>query len=132
MNILITGGLGHIGTHLLNSINKIKRLNKVYIIDNNSNNRINSIFNFKDKNLNLIIDDLCDEKCFKKIKHKIDIIIHLASITDAESSINNKKKFFNNNFKSFINILNFSKKNKCKLIHISSTIVYILSIFVFI
>ena len=47
MNILITGGFGHIGTHLLNSINKIKKLNKVYIIDNNSNNRINSIFNYQ-------------------------------------------------------------------------------------
>ena len=124
MNILITGGLGHIGSHLLNSINKKKKLNKIYIIDNNSNNRINSIFYYKHKQLNLIIDDLSDEKCFKQIKHKIDIIIHLASITDAESSVKNKEKVFNNNFKSFLNIIKFSKKNKCKLIHISSTSVY--------
>ncbi len=112
MNILITGGFGHIGTHLLNSINKIKKLNKVYIIDNNSNNRINSIFNFKLKNLNLIIDDLTDEKCLKKIKHKIDIVIHLASITDAESSVKNKKKVFDNNFRCFLNVVNFCKKKK--------------------
>ena len=105
MNILITGGLGHIGTHLLKSINKIRNLNKVYIIDNNSNNRINSIFNYKLKNLNLILDDLSDKTCFKKIKHKIDVIIHLASITDAESSVKNKKKVFNNNYKSFLNIV---------------------------
>jgi len=124
MNILITGGLGHIGTHLLKSINKIRNLNKVYIIDNNSNNRINSIFNYKLKNLNLILDDLSDKTCFKKIKHKIDVIIHLASITDAESSVKNKKKVFNNNYKSFLNIVQFSRDNKCKLIHISSTSVY--------
>lgn len=124
MNILITGGLGHIGTHLLKSINKIRNLNKVYIIDNNSNNRINSIFNYKFKNLNLILDDLSDKTCFKKIKHKIDVIIHLASITDAESSVKNKKKVFNNNYKSFLNIVQFSRDNKCKLIHISSTSVY--------
>jgi UDP-glucose 4-epimerase len=124
MNILITGGLGHIGTHLLKSINKIRNLNKVYIIDNNSNNRINSIFNYKLKNLNLILDDLSDKTCFKKIKHKIDVIIHLASITDAESSVKNKKKVFNNNYKSFLNIVQFSRVNKCKLIHISSTSVY--------
>jgi len=124
MNILITGGLGHIGTHLLNSINKIKKLNKVYIIDNNSNNRINSIFNYKLRNLNLIIDDLSDDKCFKKIKHKISIVIHLASITDAASSVKNKKKVYDNNFGCFVNIVNFCKKNKCKLIHISSTSVY--------
>ena len=124
MNILITGGLGHIGTHFLNSINKIKKINKVYIIDNNSNNRINSIFNYKLKKLNLILGDLTDKKCFKRIKHKIDIVIHLASITDAESSIKNKKKVFENNYKSFLNIVQFSKINKCKLIHISSTSIY--------
>ena len=38
MNILITGGLGHIGSHFIDSIKKIKKINKVYIIDNNSNN----------------------------------------------------------------------------------------------
>ncbi len=124
MNILITGGLGHIGTHFLNSINKIKKINKVYIIDNNSNNRINSIFNYKLKKLNLILGNLTDKKCFKRIKHKIDIVIHLASITDAESSIKNKKKVFENNYKSFLNIVQFSKINKCKLIHISSTSIY--------
>ena len=124
MNILITGGLGHIGTHLLRFINKINRLNKVYIIDNNSSNRINSIFNFKKKNLNLIIDDLCNKNCFKKIKGKIDIVIHLASITDAESSVKNKIKVRNNNLKCFLNVINFSKKNKCRFIHISSTSVY--------
>jgi len=124
MNILITGGLGHIGAHLLSFINKINKLNKVYIIDNNSNNRINSIFNYKKKNLNLIIDDLCNKNCLKKIKHKIDIVVHLASITDAESSVKNKIKVRNNNLKCFFNIVNFSKKNKCKFIHISSTSVY--------
>ena len=70
MNILITGGLGHIGTHFLNSINKIKKINKVYIIDNNSNNRINSIFNYKLKKLNLILGDLTDKNVSKELSIK--------------------------------------------------------------
>jgi UDP-glucose 4-epimerase len=41
MNILITGGLGHIGSHLIANLGKIKKLNQVYVIDNNSNNKIN-------------------------------------------------------------------------------------------
>ena len=49
-----------------------------------------------------------------KIKHEIDIVIHLASITDAESSVKNKKKVFDNNFRSFVNIVNFCKKKKIK------------------
>jgi nucleoside-diphosphate-sugar epimerase len=124
MNILITGGLGHIGSYLIASLQKIKKINKVYIIDNNSNNRINSIFNLRSKNIKLIIDDLCDQKCFKEIKHKIHIIVHLASMTDAETSRQKKRIFFNNNLNCFKNIIKFSKKNNSKLIHISSTSVY--------
>ena len=45
MNILITGGLGHIGSHLIANLEKIKKLNQVYIIDNNSNNNNNSVNN---------------------------------------------------------------------------------------
>ena len=124
MNILITGGLGHIGSYLITNLKKIKNISQVYIIDNNSNNKINSIFNLKGKKLNLIIDDLCNKNCFTKIKHKIDIIIHLASMTDAESSVKKKKLFYDNNLNSFKNIIKFSKKQNSKLIHISSTSVY--------
>ena len=124
MNILITGGLGHIGSHFIDSINKIKKINQVYIIDNNSNNRINSLFKFKKKKIRLIFEDLCDVSCFKTINHKIDIVLHLASITNAEASIKDKKKVYKNNFNAFKNIVNFACKNNSKFIHISSTSVY--------
>jgi UDP-glucose 4-epimerase len=124
MNILITGGLGHIGSHFIDSINKIKKINQVYVIDNNSNNRINSLFKFKKKKIKLIFKDLCDVNCFKTINHKIDIILHLASITNAEASVKEKKRVYKNNFGAFKNIVNFSIKNKSKFIHISSTSVY--------
>ena len=124
MNILITGGLGHIGSHFIDSINKIKKINQIYVIDNNSNNRINSFFKFKKKKIKLILRDLCDVSCFKTINHKIDIVLHLASITNAEASVKDKNRVYNNNFKSFKNIVKFAKKNNSKFIHISSTSVY--------
>ena len=124
MNILITGGLGHIGSYVIDSINKIKKINQVYIIDNNSNNRINSFFRFKKKKIKLILQDLCNDDCFGKINHKIDIILHLASITNAEDSVKFRSKVFNNNLKSFKNIIKFAKLNNSKFIHISSTSIY--------
>ena len=45
MKILITGGLGHIGSYLLENIDKIKFIKKIYIIDNLSTNRYSSLFN---------------------------------------------------------------------------------------
>ena len=45
MKILITGGLGHIGSYLLENIDKIKFIKKIYVIDNFSTNRYCSLFN---------------------------------------------------------------------------------------
>ena len=49
MKILITGGLGHIGSYLLENIYKIKNLKKVYVIDNLSTNRYFTLFNLPRK-----------------------------------------------------------------------------------
>ena len=45
MKILITGGLGHIGSYLMENINKIRFVKRVYVIDNLSTNRFCSLFN---------------------------------------------------------------------------------------
>jgi UDP-glucose 4-epimerase len=123
MNIIITGGLGHIGSYFIDNISRIKSLKKIVILDNNSNNRINNLF-FNKRKVHLIICDLTDEKFIKKINFNTDIILHLASITDAEASVKNKKKVIFNNLTSFKNIIKLAKIKKSKLIHISSTSVY--------
>ena len=49
MNILITGALGHIGSKLLEKLNRINKIKKVYIIDDESSGSINTLFNLKHK-----------------------------------------------------------------------------------
>ena len=61
---------------------------------------------------------------FKKIKKKIDIIIHLAALTDATKSLKNKKKYLQNNLGITKKILQLCKLKKSKLIYISSTSIY--------
>ena len=50
MKILITGGLGHIGSYIIENISKIKLVKKVYLIDNFSTNRYCSLFNLPKTN----------------------------------------------------------------------------------
>ena len=123
MKILITGALGHIGSYLINELVKIKNIKKIYLIDNISNQRFPVIFRLKNKKVHFIYGDLTSEKIINKIP-KTNIVIHLASITDAEGSFNIKQKIFKNNIGSFKNILKYCLKYKSKLIHISSTSVY--------
>mgnify|MGYP006099696709 FL=1 len=124
MNLLITGGCGHIGSYIINNIKKIKKIKKTIIIDNLKTTQINSLFNSKKKNnLKFYIRDLTKEDSLKDIK-KIDYVIHLASMTNAAGSFSKKKEMYRNNLTCMKNIINFCIKKKAKLIHISSTSVY--------
>ncbi len=125
MKILITGGLGHIGSYILQNINKIKILKQIYIIDNLSTQRYSSLFNIKNRNKKIyfIEKDLSVKNALKKFK-KVDVVLNLASMTDAAGSLKIKKKIYKNNLSIFDNVLDYCNKNSANLIHISSTSVY--------
>ena len=124
MNLLITGGCGHIGSYIIDNIKMIKKIKKTIIIDNLKTTQINSLFNSKKKNnLKFYIRDLTKQDSLKDIK-KIDYVIHLASMTNAAGSFSKKKEMYKNNLTCMKNIINFCIKKKAKLIHISSTSVY--------
>ena len=124
MNLLITGCCGHIGSYLVSNIDRIKKIKKVFLIDNLVSTPLNSLFfNKIKKNSKFFKIDLSKKNSLKKIK-KIDFVIHLASMTNAEKSFDNKNKMYQNNIACMKNIIDFCHKNKSKLIHISSTSVY--------
>ena len=124
MNLLITGCCGHIGSFLVKNIHKIKNIKKTIIIDNLKSTQINSLFRSKkENNLKFYHLDVSQKNSLKRFK-KIDYIIHLASMTNAEGSFEKKNEMYKNNISCMKNVINFCKANKCKLIHISSTSVY--------
>jgi UDP-glucose 4-epimerase len=123
MILLITGGLGHIGSYVIPKLINEKNINKIYLLDNLSNQRFNVLFELKDKKVSFIYGDLSNKKTLKNLP-KSDIVIHLASITNAEKSFENEKEVNENNFGSFKNIVEYCNKYKSRLIHISSTSVY--------
>ena len=125
MKVLITGGLGHIGSYLIENFKNIKKVKTIYIIDNFSTNRFSSLFNLPKtkKKIYFINIDLSKKNSLKKFK-KVDVVINLASITDAEKSFKIKREIFKNNLGIFTNVIKYCKKNSSKLIHISSTSVY--------
>ncbi len=124
MNLLITGCCGHIGSYLADNVYKIKKIKKTYIVDNLESNRFYSIFDSKKKNnLEFLIRDLKDPKSLNDLK-KINYVIHLASMTNAEKSFGKKNKMYENNLQCLKTVIQFCKRRKAKLIHISSTSVY--------
>ncbi len=62
-------------------------------------------------------------KSLKDFK-KIDYVIHLASMTNAEKSFGKESEMYKNNIDCLKTVIEFCKKNNSKLIHLSSTSVY--------
>ena len=112
MNILITGAFGHLGSSLLNNLSGKKEIKKIFIIDNFLTQRYCSYFSLKNKKKLFVYDENVIQFTFSKIKSKIDKVIHLAAITNAEQSINNKKELIRNNLEGTKKVVNFCKKKK--------------------
>jgi len=118
-NLLITGGAGYIGSHLFYSLEKYYN---IYIIDNLSNHKLNSIKHNLFYKINLLN--------LKKLDHfflnnRIDIVIHLASKINATESVSRYNYYYRNIYLASKNLLNICIKYKIKyFVFASSAAVY--------
>ncbi len=111
--ILITGGCGFLGSHLVEKLVKLKH--NITIIDNLSNGKISNIKKCVNK-IKFVKTDISKNGKWKKHFNKIDIVIHLAAIADIVPSINNPSNYFDVNVKGTLNILENSREYKVKKI----------------
>ena len=92
MKVLITGACGHIGSFLAENIHKINGVSRAILVDNLKSNSFNSLYNFEKKNnLSFFLRDLNNLNALNDF-HNVDVIIHCASMTNAEKSFEKKKR----------------------------------------
>ncbi len=127
--IIVTGGLGFIGSNLIDLL--IQK--KFFVINLDKVTYSSNFYNIKEhknsKKYNFIRCDIKDKK-LKKIfyKYKPTAIFNLAAETHVDRSIDNPKNFIESNILGTFNLLEcfkeYSKKYKSRLIHISTDEVY--------
>ena len=128
--VIVTGGLGFIGSNLIELL--LEKKYKVINIDKNtySSNFYNVKEFKKNKNYSFIKCDIANKKLAKIInKHKPIGIFNLAAETHVDRSIDGPESFIQSNIIGVFNILEifrkFSVKNKkSRLVHISTDEVY--------
>lgn len=123
MKILITGALGHIGSGLIHKIKK-DQFDEVRLLDNLSTQRYSSLFNLpKGVKFKFIDEDICTSDLDKYFEG-IDIVIHLAAITDAAASVDKEDLVENVNFMGTKKVAEACVRNGCRLFFPSTTSVY--------
>ena len=128
MNILLTGGLGYIGSHT--AVELLKSGNNVIIVDNLSNSDrsvLNTIKKLTKTDVKFYKYDLRKETGLNKIfsENKIDAVIHFAGLKAVGESVEKPLEYYENNLESTINLLKAMRKSGVKnLVFSSSATVY--------
>jgi len=123
-NILVTGGTGYIGSHIL--VELIKEGYEVVVYDNLSNSLhtvLNNVFLLTGKNIEFIKGDITDfEKLDTVFKNnKFDAVIHLAGLKSVSESVEQPLNYYKNNVFGSLQLFEVMALHNVKVIVFSSS-----------
>ena len=128
MSVLVTGGMGYIGSHT--TVELLKSGKEVIIIDNLCNSSIvvkDRIKEITGKDIKFYNIDLADKEAVEKVfeENSIESVIDFAALKAVGESVKNPLEYYMNNMVSFLVLLDIMKKNNVKnLVFSSSATVY--------
>lgn len=100
MKILVVGGAGYIGAHVVYDL--LRAGHHVRVFDNMSTGRAENLF----PNAEFTDGDILDKVAIKKAMSGIDAVIHLAAKKAVGESMINPEKYSENNITGTLNVLN--------------------------
>jgi len=115
MKVLVTGGAGFIGSHIVKLL--VDRGFEVTVYDNLSHSNADSV-NQKAK---FIEGDILDKDLLKKALLGVDGVIHMAGLIEVSESVKDPETFAKNNILGSLSLLEAMKESNVKKIIFSST-----------
>lgn len=131
--ILVTGGAGFIGSNLIESLLKDKKLLRVICVDNLDGSydprlkRQNVAPFRKDRRFRFYKADIRNEKRLRAIfrKERPEAVVHLAAKTDTRRAVREPREYVSNNIAGTLNLLECAREfGVTKFIFASSSSVY--------
>ena len=126
MHVLVTGGLGHIGSQLIRYLSDNSRIRAITILDNLSTQRYASLFDLpKNLEYTFVKGDILDSNDLSRAMSDVDSVVHLAAITNAEGSFDISEQVQSVNLGGTKNVLQSCIQHGVKsLVFPSTTSVY--------
>lgn len=128
MKILVTGGIGYIGSHTC--VELLKQGMEVVVFDNLYNAKIDVVDKIKEitgKEITFYQADMRDKESMRPIfeENKIDAVIHFAGLKAVGESVEKPLLYYQNNITGTLNLCELMKEYDCKkMIFSSSATVY--------
>jgi UDP-glucose 4-epimerase len=124
MRVLVTGGAGFIGSHIVDRL--VRDGYRVRVVDNLSSGRVENIKHHLESNsVELIVGDLKDPQIALRAVEGVDVVFHFAANPEVRVSTTNPEMRFNKNIVATFNLLEaMRRKNVKKLVFASSSPVY--------
>lgn len=124
IKILVTGGLGYIGSHTC--VELLDSGYEIVVVDNLSNSKIDVVDKIKDitgKDFVFYQEDVCDEAALDSIfkENNIDAVVHFAAFKAVGESVKLPIMYYQNNLGSTLTLCKVMQKYDCKRIVFSSS-----------
>ena len=123
MKILVTGGAGYIGSHLIDVL--MAQGDEIYVVDNLSTGKIDNIRHLlENKPFHFVNDSILNETLMERIIEQVDLIYHLAAVVGVKYVVDNPFQGILTNVRGTEIVLELAYKYWRKVVIASSSEVY--------
>ena len=119
--ILVTGGLGFVGSHLVDSL-AADSDNDITVIDNLCSE--SSSKNYIRSDVTYWIDDVKNLNSYKYFNEKFDVVYHLAALARIQPSFKDPLTYMETDIMGTSHVLEFSRRCSAKVIYAGSSSAY--------
>jgi UDP-glucose 4-epimerase len=121
VNILVTGGLGFVGSHLVDSLASDSSHN-ITVMDNLVSE--SSSREYMRDNVDYWIDDIRNINTHKYIGEKFDLVYHLAALARIQPSFKDPISYISTDVMGTTHVLEFARRSSAKVVYAGSSSAY--------